>query len=49
MPLSKFIPFNVCQNARREKLERMGEEILDLWQQLDIPKAEQVLGFGSMT
>eukprot|EP00752_Nemacystus_decipiens_P008014 g7161.t1 len=29
------------RNARREKLERMGEEILDLWQQLDIPKAEQ--------
>lgn len=47
-PLRKFIPFNIFQNARREKLERMGEEILDLWQQLDIPKAEQVLGFGWM-
>lgn len=30
------------QNTRREKLERMGEEILDLWQQLDIGKDEQV-------
>lgn len=44
--LSKFIPFNVFQNARREKLERMGEEILDLWQQLDIGKDEQVTLFG---
>ena len=46
--LSKCESFNLLQNARREKLERMGEEILDLWQQLDIPKAEQVLGFGWM-
>lgn len=30
------------QDARREKLERMGEEILDLWQQLEIGKDEQV-------
>lgn len=30
------------QDTRREKLERMGEEILDLWQQLDIGKDEQV-------
>ncbi|CAM9223821.1 unnamed protein product, partial [Hapterophycus canaliculatus] len=29
------------RNARREKLERMGEEILDLWQQLNIGKDEQ--------
>ncbi|CAM9431919.1 unnamed protein product [Ascophyllum nodosum] len=29
------------RNARREKLEKMGEEILDLWQQLDIGKDEQ--------
>lgn len=32
------------QEARREKLERMGEEILDLWQQLGIGKDEQVEG-----
>lgn len=32
----------VLQEARRKKLERMGEEILDLWQQLDIGKDEQV-------
>lgn len=44
--LSKLTPFNVFQNARREKLERMGEEILDLWQQLDIGKDEQVPQFG---
>ncbi|CAM9595800.1 unnamed protein product [Ectocarpus sp. 12 AP-2014] len=29
------------RNTRREKLEKMGEEILDLWQQLDIGKDEQ--------
>ncbi|CAM9095244.1 unnamed protein product, partial [Laminaria digitata] len=29
------------RNARREKLERMGDEILDLWGQLDIGKDEQ--------
>lgn len=32
----------VLQETRRKKLERMGEEILDLWQQLDIGKDEQV-------
>lgn len=30
------------QDARKLQLERMGEEILDLWQQLDIGKDEQV-------
>lgn len=36
------MPRHVVQEARRKKLERMGEEILDLWQQLDIGKDEQV-------
>ncbi len=45
IPLGDLVRFNssqLCQNTRREKLERMGEEILDLWQQLDIGKDEQV-------
>ncbi|CAM9344068.1 unnamed protein product [Sphacelaria rigidula] len=31
----------VQRDTRREKLEKMGEEILDLWQQLGISKDEQ--------
>lgn len=45
----QVFPVHRFQNARREKLERMGEEILDLWQQLDIGKDEQVPPFGWMT
>lgn len=36
----------MLQDARRAKLERMGEEILDLWQQLGVGKDEQVMQFG---
>ncbi|CAM9126956.1 unnamed protein product [Choristocarpus tenellus] len=43
------------RNCRKKKLERMGEEIMDLWQQLDVGKEEQetfsasVDGMGTQT
>lgn len=39
-----FVRVRDWQDIRRTKLEKMGEEILDLWQQLEIGKDEQVCG-----